>query len=85
MTQKNSRTRVKNDGIGENRIQDLYKIYDSSNYNDFINECVNIINDSNASVRTKDRFLRIVRQSHSKDQAVTTVTNFFLAGSGLGV
>ena len=85
MTQKNSRKRVKEDGIGQDRIQELYSQYESKNYIDFIKSCVNVVEESNASSKTKDKFVRLLQSSNSKDKAIRTVTNFYLAGSGLGV
>jgi len=85
MTQKNSRSRVKEDGIGQDRIQELYSKYESLNYIDFIGSCVEVIEESNASSKTKEKFVRLLQSTTSKDKAIKTVTNFYLAGNGLGV
>lgn len=85
MTQKNSRARVKQDTIGAEVMEQLYKTYEKATLDEFRDQCFKIIEMSSASSPTRSAFNALLNQSESKKHMLFTITNFFLAGEGKGV
>lgn len=85
MTQTNSRPRVKQDGIGEDTMKNLYAAYSTLDNNDFRVLCLEAIDKSYAKKATKDKFNTLITKCNNKATMLTSVTNFFLAGEGKGV
>ncbi len=85
MTQKNSRQRCKVDTIGSDGMEKLFEAYRNEDINTFRNTCIGMIQRSSGKAETKDSFTDILLKATSKDQMVTKVSNYLLAGQGLGV
>ena len=85
MTQKNSKPRVKNDTVGEEGMKFLFSQYQSASLEGFRVICKNLINESSGKQTTKDKFVFEIDRATSKDCMLTKVTNYLLAGQGLGV
>lgn len=85
MTQATSRVRVKNDTVGEQGMKTLFTEYQRLNFTEFQNHCKMVIEQSSGKRETKDRFIREIDRATSKDTMLTKVTNYLLAGQGLGV
>ena len=85
MTQTNSRPRVKQDGIGEDTMKNLYAAYSTLDNNDFRILCLEAIEKSYAKKATKEKFNTLITKCNNKATMLTSVTNFFLAGEGKGV
>jgi hypothetical protein len=85
MTQSNSRPRVKQDGIGDDTMKNLYTAYSTFDNNSFRVLCLEAIEKSYAKKATKDKFNDLITKCNNKATMLTSVTNFFLAGEGKGV
>lgn len=85
MTQSSSKPRVKNDMIGNNGIKALYRSYEIMHKEEFRTFCKRVIEDSTGKRATKDSLIVALDRAPSKDRMVQSVTNYFLAGQGLGV
>ena len=84
-TQTNSRPRVKDDKVGDIGMNILFKEYQDSSLEAFRNTCNTLIEESSGKRSTKDKFLTEIYRATSKDTMLTKVTNYLLAGQGLGV
>ena len=84
-TQTNSRPRVKNDTVGDGGMSLLFSEYQTSTLEQFRVTCNTLIEDSSGKRATKDKFLAEIARATSKDKMITKVTNYLLAGQGLGV
>ena len=85
MTQVSSKPRVKNDTVGNNGLKLLYKSYEMMHKEEFRDFCKQLIEDSSGKRATKDSFIVALDRAPSKDRMVQSVTNYLLAGQGLGV
>lgn len=85
MTQTNSRPRVKEDGIGEQAMSQLFALFPVASIEMFREKCVNLIESSNGKDSTKLRFKDELNRTQSKATMMQKVTNYFLAGEGRGV
>lgn len=85
MTQTSSKPRVKNDTIGNDGLKQLYKSYESMSKEEFRVFCKQMIEDSTGKRATKDNLIVALERAPSKDRMVQSVTNYLLAGQGLGV
>ena len=85
MTQKNSRQRCTIDTVGNDSIKDMFEAYNTETLEDFRTRCVNMIEQSSGKKQTKNTFISMIMKATSKDFMVTKVTNYVLAGQGLGV
>jgi uncharacterized glyoxalase superfamily metalloenzyme YdcJ len=85
MTQKNSRQRVKVDTVGSNSLEEMYRAYEGETLEDFRKRCITIIERSTGKNETKNTFINLLNRATSKDIMVTKVTNYVMAGLGLGV
>jgi hypothetical protein len=85
MTQVTSRTRVKEDGIGEDRMININKQFMTSSMDEFRKLCVEAIATSSGKPSTKLRFTDEMNRAPSKAKMLFTITNYFLAGEGRGV
>lgn len=84
-TQSSSRVRVKNDTVGSDGLKELYVAYGVMETSNFRILCKSMIEKSTGKRETKDTFIRILEGAASKDVMVKKVTNYLLAGQGLGV
>jgi hypothetical protein len=85
-TQSNSRARIKNDTVGNDGMQLLFQEYqEATSMESFRNTCSRLILDSSGKKSTKDRFLAEINRSTSREMMLTKVTNYMMAGQGLGV
>ena len=85
MTQTNSRVRVKQDTIGKDGIKILFSQYHAATLEGFRVTCKSLIEESSGKRTTKDKFIYELDRATSKDVMVTKVTNYLMAGQGLGV
>lgn len=85
MTQVSSKPRVKNDTVGNGGLKLLYKSYETMHKEEFRTLCKQLIEDSSGKRATKDSFIVALDRAPSKDRMVQSVTNYLLAGQGLGV
>lgn len=85
MTQSNSRARVKHDTIGQDGMSKLFADYASQNTEEFRQTCKQVIEQSTGKRTTKDTFHVELDKARSKDAMLQKVTNYLLAGQGLGV
>lgn len=85
MTQTNSRARVKNDTVGEGGMKFLFSQYETATLEGFRIICKNLIEESSGKRTTKDKFINELERATSKDYMVKKVTNYLMAGQGLGV
>ena len=84
-TQSSSKARVKNDTVGNDGLKQLYESYSNLSKEDFRVFCKDTIEKSTGKRETKDKFIRELDRALSKDVMVQKVTNYLLAGQGLGV
>lgn len=85
MTQTNSRSRVKNDTVGTDGMKQLFADYATQGVDEFRSTCRQVIESSTGKRSTKDTFLVELDKARSKDLMLKKVTNYLLAGQGLGV
>jgi len=85
MTQTSSKPRVKTDTVGDNGLKQLYQSYESMDKEGFRSFCKHLIEESSGKRATKDSFIVALDRAPSKDRMVRSVTNYLLAGLGLGV
>ena len=84
-TQSSSKSRVKNDTVGNDGLKELYAAYGNMETSSFRILCKSMIDKSTGKRETKDTFIRLLDSAVSKDVMVKKVTNYLLAGQGLGV
>jgi len=85
MTQSSSKARVKNDTIGDEGMKQLFADYASQGIDMFRETCKQTIESSTGKRSTKDLFLNELDKARNKDVMLKKVTNYLLAGQGLGV
>lgn len=85
MTQTNSRARVKQDTIGDDGMKQLFQDYTVQPLEQFRNTCKQVIEKSTGKRTTKDTFIVELDKARNKDIMLKKVTNYLLAGQGLGV
>lgn len=85
MTQTSSRPRIKHDSIGEDGMKLLFEQYQTATFESFRILCKSAIEESTGKRATKDKFLFEIDRATSKDTMLKKVTNYLLAGQGLGV
>lgn len=84
-TQTNSKVRVKKDTIGDDGMRFLYEKYATESLDSFRLLCKEAIERSTGKRETKDKFIRELEKATSNLTMLKKVTNYFLAGQGLGV
>lgn len=84
-TQRSSRQRVKHDSVGDDGLKFLFSEFESQTLNGFRVICTSLIEQSTGKRETKDRFIREIEHATSKQVMLTKVTNYLMAGQGLGV
>ena len=85
MTQKNSRQRCKVDTVGSDGMEQLFEAYRNQELEMFRNTCIGLIQKSSGKAETKNTFTEMILKARTKDLMVTKVSNYLLAGQGLGV
>lgn len=85
MTQKNSKQRCKVDTVGNDSIKDMFEAYNHETLEAFRSRCVSMIEQSSGRKEIKLTFISMIMKATSKDFMVAKVTNYVLAGQGLGV
>lgn len=84
-TQTTSKARIKNDTVGEEGMKFLFEQYGTQPIEQFRTLCKDAIEKSTGKKETKETFFREIDKARSKDQMLQKVTNYLLAGQGLGV
>ena len=54
-------------------------------FRSFRNTCIGLIQKSSGKAETKNTFTEMILKARTKDLMVTKVSNYLLAGQGLGV
>lgn len=85
MTQITSKTRVKEDNIGEERMKHINKMFVTSSMEEFRDLCKEAVQASSGKPATKLRFSDELSRAPNKAKMLFTITNYFLAGEGRGV
>lgn len=85
MTQSSSKPRVKVDTVGDQGLTSLFEAFNSKPIEEFRTYCQGIIEQSAGKRATKDKFISVINSSRSKNDMLTKVTNYLMAGQGLGV
>jgi hypothetical protein len=84
-TQKSSKPRIKNDTVGDDGLKLLFSEFEKQTLVGFKVLCTSMIEQSSGKRDTKEKFIREIEKATSKQVMLTKVTNYFLAGQGLGV
>lgn len=85
-TQTSSKPRLKNDTLGNDALQRLYGMFESSlDLGQFKVVCEDTVQMGGGNQQMKDKIIREIRMATTKQYALTKVQNFILAGMGLGV
>lgn len=84
-TQSSSKARIKQDTVGSDGLKQLFEQYSKQNVDQFRETCKNVIEASSGKASTKATFIGEVNRAYTKDKMLKTVTNYILAGQGLGV
>ena len=85
MTQTSSKPRVKNDQLGDDGLKVLFEAFKTHPIEEFRNLCRDMIEASSGKRATKDKFHKLIETSRSKNDMLTKVSNYLMAGQGLGV
>ena len=85
MTQATSEQRVKHDSIGDSGMQQLFAMYSVLGVNEYRNYCIDVINKSTGKKETRLKFISQLQKLTNSDKMLKLVTNYLLAGQGLGV
>lgn len=84
-TQYSSKARVKKDTVGDDGLKFLFEQYATQPIESFRELCKETIEESTGKRETKDLFIREIEKTNTKDKMLKKVTNYLLAGQGLGV
>jgi hypothetical protein len=85
-TQSSSKPRLKNDTLGEDSLQNLYGVYQSSlPLEQFKQVCEEIVQSGGGKQARKTEIILAIHSTTSRDVALKKVQDFILAGLGLGV
>lgn len=86
-TQKNSRARVKDPGDLNATLDELYAGYAKMGPSDFYSLCTRLIDESHSNNVAKKLTIKaaLMARSGDRDRMLQIVSNYFLAGAGLGV
>lgn len=85
-TQSSSKPRLKNDTLGDDSLQRLYAIYESSlDLGQFKQVCEDFVQSGGGKQPRKDEIIRAIRSTTSRHVALKKAQDFILAGMGLGV
>ena len=84
-TQYSSKARVKKDTVGSEGLTFIFEQYSIQPIDLFRVQCAELIEASTGKRETKDLFIREIGKANSKDMMLKKVTNYLLAGQGLGV
>jgi hypothetical protein len=85
-TQSSSKARLKNDTLGEDALQRLYGIYESSlPFGQFKQVCEDMVQMGGGKQARKDEIISAIRSTTSREVALKKAQDFILAGLGLGV
>lgn len=85
-TQSSSKPRLQNDTLGDQALQDLYRVYEQQNFDAFrvYAECV--VQSGGGKQPTKDAIIaEFYKSTATKTSVLMKTQNFILAGMGLGV
>jgi hypothetical protein len=84
-TQTNSRPRLKNDNLGDDALQELWSAYRTAPDTVFEQKCINMVQAGGGGQKKKDEIIAAIKVAKLKDAKMQKVTNFIMAGMGLGV
>jgi hypothetical protein len=85
-TQESSKPRLKNDTLGEDALQRLYAMYESSlPLGQFKQVCEDTVRMGGGKQARKDEIISAIRSTESREVSLKKAQDFILAGMGLGV
>lgn len=84
-TQSNSRSRLKNDTIGENGLKALYEAYDVMDAEAFREYCIELVKSGGGNQPTKEAIIKELQMTGLKARMLKKANDFAFAGMGLGV
>ena len=85
-TQSSSKPRLQNDTLGNDALQRLFGIYESSiDLGQFKQVCEDFVQSGGGKQPRKDEIIRAIRSTTKREVALKKAQDFILAGMGLGV
>ena len=84
-TQSSSKSRLKNDTIGDEGLRDLYDNYGKLNAEAFRIYCIQLVKSGGGNEPTKQAIIQDLQMTGNKDRMLQKTNNFVFAGMGLGV
>lgn len=85
-TQSSSKPRLKNDTLGNDALQRLFAVYESSvDLAQFKQVCEDFVQSGGGKQARKDEIISAIRSTTSRATALKKAQDFILAGMGLGV
>jgi hypothetical protein len=77
---------LKNDTLGDQALRDLYKVYESGDFETFRSYAESVVQSGGGKQPTKDAIIaEFYKPMATKTTVLTKTQNFILAGMGLGV
>ena len=84
-TQSSSKPRLKNDTLGNDALQQLYQLFETTkDITEFKQICEKFVQDGGGKQPRKDEIIAAIKRSTSRAEALTKAQNFIMAGMGLG-
>lgn len=84
-TQSSSKSRLKNDTLGNDALSALYNAFASMSDTDFEKFCIETVQAGGGNQPTKDKITEAIRTTRVKATKLKKAQDFILAGMGLGV
>ena len=84
-TQSSSKSRLKNDTIGENGLKALYEAYDVMDAERFREYCIELVKSGGGNQPTKEAIIKELQMTGLKARMLKKANDFAFAGMGLGV
>jgi hypothetical protein len=84
-TQSSSKSRLKNDTIGEDGLRSLYQAYSDMGMEQFRQYCIALVESGGGNKPTKDAIINSIETAMNKDRMLKKANDFCFAGMGLGV
>ena len=84
-TQSSSKSRLKNDTIGDEGLRDLYDNYGKLNAEAFRIYCIQLVKSGGGNEPTKQAIIQDLQMTGNKDRMLQKTNNFIFAGQGFGV
>ena len=84
-TQSSSKSRLKNDTIGDEGLRNLYDNYGKLNAEAFRIYCIQLVKSGGGNEPTKQAIIQDLQMTGNKDRMLQKTNNFIFAGQGFGV